>query len=96
MIEVAISIISQLCHMVSQSKEQIYPVRLFSKLSEEEHEKLQRCCELFLHYKDILSNTERDIIESSLRRDLNKERGAIDEDEDDIDYDSEEMRYAKV
>ena len=96
MTEAAISIISQLCHMVSQSKDQVYAKRLLAKLGEETQEKLQRCCELFLTYKEILSNTERDIIESSLRRDINRERGIIDEDEDDIDYDSEETRYLKV
>lgn len=95
MTEAAISIISQLCLMSTQSKDLAYVTRLIAKLSEEAHEKLQRCCELFVNYKDILSNTERDIIESSVRRDINRERGVLDEDED-IDYDSEEMRYSKV
>ena len=96
MTEAVLSIVCQLCHIVPQSKNTIYTTRLTAKLTEEEYEKLQRCCELFLHYKEMLEGTERDIVESSLRRDINRERGLAAEDDDELDYDSEEMRYSKV
>jgi beta-catenin-like protein 1 len=92
--EAAVSIISQLCHVVSQSKDAIFATRLFAKLAETEYEKLQRCSELFLQYWEVLQGAERDIVESSLRRDINRDRGNDDDDDYD-DMDTSEARYAK-
>lgn len=69
--ESALSIVAQLITLLGQTAEKDYSARLLNKLVEREHEKLERCVELYGQYTRQLQHTEvqieatREALESS-------------------------------
>ena len=57
----ALSIVAQLCSLLCNTTTNDYPARLLNKLVERDHEKVDRCVELFGKYSRLLAHTEQQI-----------------------------------
>ena len=92
-----LGIISQMCILLHDSKEQDCSNRLLSKFLEADFEKLDHCVELFAKYSRQLKATEYQIesIELAALRAQMEENGRIEEEDEEDKLEAEEFRYAK-
>ena len=96
--ESALSIVAQLCTQLSGVQRNDFSARLLNKLVEREHEKLERCVELFGKYSRALQHTE-DRLEQE-RQAIIDEAGGDEEDEEVMElleeFDDEDNIYSQV
>ena len=95
--EDVLGIISQMCILLHDSKEQDCSTRILAKLLEADFEKLDHCIELFVKYSRQLKATEYQLesIELAALRAQMEELGKIEEEDEEDKLEAEEFRYSK-
>lgn len=81
--ESALSIVAQLVTLLGQCTEKDYAARLLNKLTEREHEKLERCVELYGQYRRQLGHTEQQLEGTRRALEDSGDEEALEEFEDD-------------